>query len=68
LAVTPIEPTFAAFREPLDRAVFELGFGLRQRVSQASHRLWVAAISVSDRICDTTPDDVPAEFFRFPPF
>lgn len=66
--MTPIGPTFAAFRGPVDRAVVELGFGLWQRVSQAPHRLWVAVISLPDRIRDATPDDVPAEFFRFPPF
>ena len=66
--MTPIGSAVGAFRGPVDRALFALGFGLWQRVSHASHRLWVAAISLPDRTRGATPDDVPAEFFRFPPF
>jgi len=63
-----MRPNFAVFRGRMDHAIFELGFGLWQHVSQASHRLWVAAVTLPDRDCDSVRDDVPDEFFRFPPF
>ena len=66
--MTPITPSFAAFHGSVDRAVFEPGFGLWQWVSQAPLRLWLAAVTLPDRGCDALPDEVPAEFFRFPPF
>lgn len=60
-----IRPSFAAFRGPVDReGVFELW----QRVSQASHRLWIAAVTLPGRGHGALPDDLPAEFFRFPAF
>jgi hypothetical protein len=72
IAVTPTTPSLAGFREPVDRAVFEPGFepgfGLWQRESQMPRRLWAAVVSLPDRGDDALPDDVPAEFFRFPPF
>ena len=66
--MTPIRPSFAAFRGPVDREGFALVLELWQRVSQARHRLWIAAVTLPDRGHDALPDDVPAEFFRFPPF
>ena len=63
-----MRPYFAVFRGPVDHAIFELGFGLWQHVSQASHRLWVAAVALPDRGRDAMLDDLPDEFFRFPPF
>ena len=68
MAVTSMRPNFAMFREPVDHAIFELSFGLWQHLSQASHRLWIAVVTLPDRGCDAMPDDVPDEFFRFPPF
>lgn len=63
--MAPIRPSFAAFRGPVDReGVFELW----QRVSQASHRLWIAAVTLPGRGHGALPDDLPAEFFRFPAF
>ena len=63
--MAPIRPSFAAFRGPVDReGVFELW----QRVSQASHRLWTAAVTLPDRGHGALRDDLPAEFFRFPAF
>ncbi|MBV9018710.1 MAG: hypothetical protein JO058_23935 [Alphaproteobacteria bacterium] len=66
--MTPKIPSFAAFRGPADRAFFEPGFGPWQRLSKMARRFWTAAVNLPDRGCDATPDDVPAEFFRFPPF
>jgi len=66
--VTAITPSFAAFREPVDRAVFEPGLRLGRRLSQAPLRLWLAALTLPDRSYDALLDEVPAEFFRFPPF
>ena len=66
--MTPTTPSFAAFRGPVDRAVFEPGFGLWRRVSQAPFRLWAAAAALARRGHGAMPDEVPAEFFRFPPF
>jgi hypothetical protein len=68
VAVTPTKPSFAAFREPVEREVFEPGFGLWLRLSGALRRLWRAAITLPDRGADARPDDVPPEYFRFPPF
>jgi hypothetical protein len=68
MAVTPIRPSFAAFRGPVDREGFEWVFELWQRVSQASHRLWIAAVTLPDRGHGALRDDLPGEFFRFPAF
>jgi len=66
--VTPTESSFAAFRGPVEREVFEPGFGLWLQLSRALRRLWLAAIMSPDRGADARPDDVPPEYFRFPPF
>lgn len=66
--MTPVIPSFAALRGPADRAVFEPSFGLWQRVRQMPRRFWVAVVSLPDRGRDARQDDMPAEFFRFPPF
>jgi hypothetical protein len=68
MPVTAIAPSFAAFRGSVDRAVFEPGFGLWRRVSQAPLRLWAAAVTLARRGGGAILDEVPAEFFRFPPF
>jgi len=66
--VASTEPSFAAFRGPVEREVFEPGFGLWLRLSGPLSRLWRAAIALPDRGSDARPDDVPPEYFRFPPF
>ena len=66
--MTPTRPSFAAFRGQVDREVFEPGFELWQRLSGPLRRLWLAVITLPDRGRDASPDDVPPEFFRFPPF
>ena len=59
---------FTAFRVPVDRKVFAPGFDLWQRGSRMLRRLRRAAMTLPDRDRDTRPNDVPPEFFRFPPF
>ena len=66
--MTSTEPSFAAFRGPVEREVFEPGFGLWQRLEVPFQRLWRAVINLPDRGADAGPDDVPPEFYRFPPF
>ena len=66
--MTRIKPSFAAFRGPVDREGFKGFFELWQRVSKASHRLWIAAVTLPDRGHGPLRDDLPAEFFRFPAF
>jgi hypothetical protein len=66
--VTPIRPSLAAFREPVDREVFAPGFGLWLRMNGTLGRLWQAAIALPDRGRAAAPDDPPPEYFRFPPF
>jgi hypothetical protein len=58
---------FAAFREPVDREVFAPGFDLWQRASRALRRIGRAAILLPDRGA-ARPDDLPPEYFRFPPY
>lgn len=57
---------FAAFRGPIDRRVFEPGFELCLRVSEALRRLLLAVITLPDRGPNAGP--LPPEFFRFPLF
>lgn len=66
--MTPTTSRFAGFRGPVEREVFEPGFGLWLRLSGPLNRLWRVAIRLSDRGADARPDDVPPEYFRFPPF
>jgi hypothetical protein len=66
--VTPTLGGFAAFRKPVDREVFAPGFALWQRLGGPLRRVWLAAIRLPDRGRAARPDDVPPEYFRFPPF
>ena len=66
--MTPTGSGFAAFRGPVEREVFEPGFGLWLRLSGALRRLWFAAIASPDRGAGARPEDVPPEYFRIPPF
>jgi hypothetical protein len=66
--VTPTLRGFAAFRKPVEGEVFAPGFDLWQRVAAPLRRLWLTAITLPDRGRDAGPDDVPPEYFRFPPF
>jgi hypothetical protein len=66
--VSPTRPSFATFRGPVDREVFAPGFDLWLRLSRGPHQLWRVLITLPDRGGAATPDDLPAEYFRFPPF
>jgi hypothetical protein len=66
--VTPTLDGFTAFRKPVDREVFAPGFDLWQRLSTVLRRICRAAILLPDRGRNARPDDVPPEYFRFPPF
>ena len=66
--MTAIRPSFAAFRGSVDREVFEPGFREWQQVGAALSRFWRAVVTLPDRGRDARPDDVPPEYFRFPPF
>jgi hypothetical protein len=59
--------SFAAFRGPVDRTVFAPGFELWLRLERPVRRLWRGLINLPDRGDAATPDDVPPEYFRFPP-
>ena len=66
--MTPTLGGFAAFRQPVDREVFAPGFGLWERFSTPLRRVWRVVIRLPDRGRDARPDDMPPEYFRFPPF
>jgi hypothetical protein len=68
MPVTPTTPSFAAFRGPVEREVFEPGLGLWLRLGGTLSRLWLAAIALPDRGPAAAPDELPPEFYRFPPF
>jgi len=61
-------PSFSAFRGSVDRKVFEPGFGEWRQASAALHRLWQAIVTLPDRGRDAAANDMPPEYFRFPPF
>lgn len=60
------EPSFVAFRRPVDRKVFEPGFREWQLLGAPLRRLWHAIVTLPDRGRDA--DEVPPEFFQFPPY
>ena len=64
--MTGFESSFAAFRGPVDRAVFAPGFGLWMRVAGALRHGWRRLVSLPDRGPAAQP--LPPEFFRFPHF
>ncbi|HVH79501.1 MAG TPA: hypothetical protein VM782_08945 [Stellaceae bacterium] len=66
--MTPLSPGFAAFRAPVDRTVFEPGFRLWLRVSRPLDRFWRTVLRLPERRPDAANDDLPPEYFRFPPF
>jgi hypothetical protein len=66
--VAPMRLSFAAPGGSAEHAVFEPGFGLRQRTNAALRRLWLAVIMLPDRGRHAIAQELPAEFFRFPPF
>jgi hypothetical protein len=66
--VTPVEPSLAAFRVPVDRRVFAPGFDLWLRLEKPFRRLWRAVINLPDRGPAAASDDLSPEYFRFPPF
>jgi hypothetical protein len=64
--VTPIGRSFATFRVPVDRAVFEPGSDLLRPISEALRRLWLTVVTLPDR--GRAAPELPPEYFRFPPF
>ena len=66
--VTTTRPGFVAFRESVDREVFEPGFALWERAAGPLRRVWRALIRLPDRGRGARPDEVPPEYYRFPPF
>lgn len=66
--MTVAESGFGAFRGVVDRKVFAPGFDLWLRLGTPFRLLVRMVIALPDRGADATPDDVPPEFFRFPPF
>ena len=66
--MTPIQPSFTAFRGPVDRRVFAPGFVLWTRIAGAFRRIARVMLMLPDRGSAAKPDDVPEEFYRFPCF
>ena len=66
--MTPTPGGFAAFRVPVDRAVFAPGFDLWQRLSDALRRVSRTLMRLPDRGRKAQPDELPPEYFRLPPF
>jgi hypothetical protein len=66
--VTPTLGGFAAFREPVDREVFAPGFDLWQQLSGTLRRVRWVVMRLPDRGRKARPDELPPEYFRFPPF
>ena len=64
----PIPIGFAAFRVPIDRRAFAPAFDLWPRASKALRRLWLVTISLPDRGASANGDELPRDYFRFPPF
>ena len=65
--MTPTLDGFAAFRKPVDREVFAPGFDLWQRVSAPLRRVRWTVMRLPDRGREARPDELPPEYFRFPP-
>ena len=66
--MTTLQPSFAAFRVPVDRTVFEPGFRLWLRVSRPVGRFWRTVLRLPDRGPNAAFEHLPAEYFRYPPF
>jgi len=64
--VISIQPSFSAFREAVDREVFEPGSGLLRPMSEALRRLWLKFVAIPDH--GRSAPELPPEYFRFPPF
>jgi hypothetical protein len=67
MVVTPIQPSFAAFRGPVDRKVFAPGFVLWTHAGGVLRRLARAVLMLPDRGAPADQQDLPPEFYRFPP-
>jgi hypothetical protein len=65
---TTTRPSFAAFRGSAEREVFEPGFALWERAAGPLRRMLRALVGLPDRGRDARPDEVPTEYYRFPPF
>lgn len=64
--MTTTQTGFAAFREPVDRAVFEPGFALWERAAGPLGRLLRTLLRLPDKGREAT-SELPPEYFRFPP-
>ena len=65
--MTAIRPSFVAFRGTVDREVFEPGFRVWQEIGAPLRWLLRAIVTLPDRGREAAPEDVPPEYFRFPP-
>ena len=65
--MTPIQPSFAAFRGPVDRRVFAPGFVLWTRMESAVRRVARTVLMLPDRGAAADQEELPPEFYRFPP-
>jgi hypothetical protein len=68
IVVTPISQGFAAFRVSADRWVYPPCVDLWLWTNAALRRLSRAAILLPDRGLAAQADELPQEYFRFPPF
>jgi hypothetical protein len=68
MKLTPIRLSFVTGRGSTDAGFFAPGSALRQQICATLHRLWLALIALPDRGQNASAADLPAEFFRFPPF
>jgi hypothetical protein len=66
MAVTPIQPSFTAFRGPVDRRVFAPGFVLWTRMEGVVRRIVWTVLMLPDRGA-AGQKELPPEFYRFPP-
>lgn len=66
--MTPTLGGFSAFRKPVEREAFAPGFDLWRQLSRPLRRTVRTLIRLPDRGGDARPDDVPPEYFRFPPY
>jgi hypothetical protein len=66
--MTAALPSFAAFRGPVDRAALEPGFSEWRRAGALLRRLLRNLVTLPDRGGNATVENLPPEYFRFPPF
>jgi len=58
-----------AMARAADIGIFDApGARARDEIFKVLRRLWREILALPDRGAAATPDDVPSEFYRFPPF